>query len=95
MECDYNALIGESTNLRRKFNNINNKMLALEDANKKICSNSNWNSQTRDYYNDLFNEMKNNFDTLFDKFNNINNYLETVINNYKSFDRKASSLFGG
>lgn len=92
MYCDYNALAGYATTLNNNFNQIKKAMTSIESSFKTIVSSNNWNADTRDYFYEMLSTVFNNFDALNNKFMNVTQYLDNVIDNYKSFD---SASFGG
>lgn len=87
MKCDYEALAELETKLNKYFNNMIEAMDNMEDANKAIYNSSNWSSVAKDYYQDEFKQMLTNFDNIVNKFMNIRQYLDQVINDYASLDR--------
>ncbi len=96
MQCDYNALKEYASLLNKRFNQIRESMNDIENSYKDIVSTNNWSSITREYfYLDNYSKMLINYDTLQNKFNNVNLYLEQVINNYIAFEQAMSQSFGG
>lgn len=95
MQCDYKALIDYASLLNKQFNQIENAMLNIETSFKNIVSTTNWNSTTQWYFFQIYNKMKANYDNIVNKFNNINIYLDQVINNYIAFEQSMMNAFGG
>lgn len=95
MYCDYDKLIEYSILLNNLFNQITNVIGIIEDANKTIYASRNWNSETRDYYFKAYDVMLKNYDILLNKFRNVTEYLDVLINNYKTFESQVSASFGG
>lgn len=93
ISCDYEALKSYAITLNKDFNTIRNAISHFENAMEIATGFSVWDSPTREYYLDLYNSLKENFEIIFDKFNNINQYLDTVIDNYKSAEEQMSSFF--
>ena len=54
---------------------------------------SNWDSVTRDYFNQKFNMVKKNDEIIGDLILNVNSYLETVIDNYSSLEQGLNNAF--
>jgi uncharacterized protein YukE len=94
MKCDYDALIDYATVLNQKFNNIKNAISDIESSASTIYNTTNWNSETRDYFVEQFSTMLDNFDTINNKFLNITQYIDTVIDNYKQLESQLSGYFG-
>ncbi len=86
MYCDYKALDDYTATLNRNFNSVVKSFNGIEDNLKSAVNTNNWNSETRDYYAKLCDSIYNNFDAVNNKFMNIKQYLENVVNNYQQFD---------
>lgn len=86
MKFDFNTMRQCNTMLSSKLMNFIYEMQKIESANKAICSDNVWNAKTKDYYKGLFETMKKNFDACVNIENNVENYLDTVVQNYTSFD---------
>lgn len=95
IQCDYKALIDYASLLNKQFNQIMNAMTSIESSYKNIVNTSNWNSVTRNYYNDTYKKILANYNNLANKFNNINLYLDQVISNYIAFEQTMTARFGG
>ncbi len=87
MRFDYEEVLSNAIKLNRCFKNITTNLDKIEKNNKSLCSSSNWNSKAQEHFQDNFNNLKNSFDIINNKFNNINLYIDNVINNYKSLDK--------
>ncbi len=95
MFCDYNSLANYAGTLSRDFGNLTKIITSFEDSMNSIMSLNMWDSETRDYLFSLYKNLQNNFDIVNNKFNNINQYVDMVINNYKNLDAQLGSAFGG
>ena len=93
MYCDYEALKDYANILNKNFNTINNAIINFESALQTAMSLNSWDSPTRDYIFGLYNSLKVNFEVISNKFNNINLYLDSVINNYKFAEQQMASFF--
>lgn len=92
MYCDYNALADYAAILNKNFNEIKNAMNSIENSLKTIYAIRNWDSETRDYFFSMCDSLYNNFDALNNKFMNVTQYLDSVIDNYKSFEASMKVL---
>lgn len=88
MKFDDQLMISLSIELSNAFSKISNSISSIEEQYNKAISKQNWNSDTRDYYNNEVKGLKKDFDCVRNKFSNVNQYLENVINNYKAFEGK-------
>ena len=90
MYCDYNALKEYANFLNKTFNSFNDTISNLEDTLENILSVNNWDTKTRDYVLKEYKTLENNFLIITNKFNNINLYIDKVINNYKALDEQTN-----
>lgn len=93
MYCDYKMLTEEAIRLNKVFQSFNKIMSSIEKANKEICNNNHWSSQTRDYFYQKHLNLLENFDIVTNQFLNINQYLDNVIENYASAENSMSKAF--
>ena len=84
ISCDYKELLDKSTQLNKIFSKITKTLMEIEDDGDLLMQLSNWDSVTRDYFNQKFNMVKKNDEIIGDLILNVNSYLETVIDNYSS-----------
>jgi len=89
MYCNYVALADYEATLNRNLNILRNALNSIESSLKVISSTSNWNSETRDYFTEKCESIYDNIDILNNKFLNIIQYLDTVIDNYSKIDSKT------
>ena len=83
MKLDYEALEQLNIKLNKTFSNINKNFSDITSSLETITSLNNWDSETRDYFMTFYNEIQNNFNIISDKFSNIYQYLDSVVNNYR------------
>lgn len=93
MDVNYQALIAEKERLAKLFNQANKTLQELEASYKKVTSASTWNSLAKTYYSEKIKKLESNFDIVNDQFRNIQNYLETVIDNYQQVERDLINSF--
>ena len=94
MYCDYEALKDYAISLNKDFNNCTKAIMGIENSFKTITNINTWNSDTRDYYLEMVNKILTNFDIINNKFNNINQYIDSVITNYQEAEREMMGVFG-
>lgn len=87
MYCDYEALEDYATALNRTFNSMIKSVNSIEDSFKTATSTNAWDSITRDCLIDMCKTLYSDFDAINDKFANINQYLDSVVSNYRAFDK--------
>ncbi len=93
MDCDYNALMKESIELSNMFKEISSSLQSLEDTYKAIVNQFTWNSDTRNYFSNKTKLIMANDDCVNDKFLNIRQFLDQVIDNYSTADSQLGSLY--
>ena len=93
MYCDYDAL-NECTNyLNNNFKKIESSFDSFQNDIENILSADNWSSPTKDYLMEMYSTLKENFNNISLKCNNIVQYLNMVANNYKTADEKIANVF--
>ena len=95
MKCDYKALINYSITLNKNLKMIADAIFQYENAFKDLSTLSNWNSETRDYIVEKERNLSENFEIINDLINNVNQYVDSVINNYQALEQQMNSMFGG
>ena len=93
ISCDYKELLDKSTQLNKIFSKITKTLIEIEDDGDLLMQLSNWDSVTRDYFNQKFNMVKKNDEIIGDLILNVNSYLETVIDNYSSLEQGLNNAF--
>ena len=93
ISCDYKELLDKSTQLNKIFSKITKTLMEIEDDGDLLMQLSNWDSVTRDYFNQKFNMVKKNDEIIGNLILNINSYLETVIDNYSSLEQGLNNAF--
>ena len=93
ISCDYKELLDKSTQLNKIFSKITKTLIEMEDDGDLLMQLSNWDSVTRDYFNQKFNMVKKNDEIIGDLILNVNSYLETVIDNYSSLEQGLNNAF--
>lgn len=93
MYCDYIELANYTVKLNSLFNQISDTMNLLEVSYKTIYNGSNWNSETRNYFLEKTKEVFVNMESINNKFFNIKQYLDTVVDNYTEADQKLGNFF--
>ncbi len=93
ISCDYKELLDKSTQLNKIFSKITKTLMEIEDDGDLLMQLSNWDSVTRDYFNQKFNMVKKNDEIIGNLILNINSYLETVIENYSSLEQGLNNAF--
>ncbi len=93
ISCDYKELLDKSTQLNKIFSKITKTLMEIEDDGDLLMQLSNWDSVTRDYFNQKFNMVKKNDEIIGDLILNVNSYLETVIDNYSSLEQGLNNAF--
>ena len=86
MFCDYNALTDCASDMGQKFNDMMSLLDSVDSSFKNIESIGNWDSPTRDYFSKMYASFRENYETLVNKYNNIEKYLENVAENYRRMD---------
>ncbi len=93
ISCDYKELLDKSTQLNKIFSKITKTLIEIEDDGDLLMQLSNWDSVTRDYFNQKFNMVKKNDEIIGDLILNVNSYLETVIDNYSLLEQGLNNAF--
>ncbi len=93
MYCDYDALEQYSNTLNSTFNEIIDIMNDIEESYKTISNTSNWQSLTSTYFRDATKNITSNIDIINNKFYNVKQYLDTVVDNYHNTEDSLSNLF--
>ena len=93
MYCDYNKLIDCSLGLNSEFNNILNSFKDIESSFSLVTNSGVWDSKTKDFIVDKFENIKSSFDIVNNQFNNVQQYLDLVISNYQKLD--SHDFIGG
>lgn len=93
ISCDYKELLDKSTQLNKIFSKITKTLMEIEDDGDLLMQLSNWDSVTRDYFNQKFNMVKKNDEIIGNLILNVNSYLETVIDNYSSLEQGLNNAF--
>lgn len=93
ISCDYKELLDKSTQLNKIFSKITKTLMEIEDDGDLLMQLSNWDSVTRDYFNQKFNIVKKNDEIIGNLILNVNSYLETVIDNYSSLEQGLNNAF--
>lgn len=93
ISCDYKELLDKSTQLNKIFSKITKTLMEIEDDGDLLMQLSNWDSVTRDYFNQKFNMVKKNDEIIGNLVLNVNSYLETVIDNYSSLEQGLNNAF--
>ena len=93
ISCDYKELLDKSTQLNKIFSKITKTLIEMEDDGDLLMQLSNWDSVTRDYFNQKFNMVKKNDEIIGDLILNVNSYLETVIDNYSLLEQGLNNAF--
>ena len=90
MQFDGNDVANLTLLLQLAFQKLDISMNEIINSNKTMTSSNNWESPTNDYYSDQFEDVIENYLLLKDKYNNIVEYLEGVIENYNSMNKKST-----
>lgn len=93
ISCDYKELLDKSTQLNKIFSKITKTLMEIEDDGDLLMQLSNWDSVTRDYFNQKFNMVKKNDEIIGNLILNVNSYLETVIDNYSLLEQGLNNAF--
>lgn len=93
MYCNYNALAECAIKLNKNFKEVSKSISNIENSVSLI--NSYCHSDTRDYFYEKFQKLQDDFDIITNQFQNINQYIDQVINNYKSAENDMMNIFGG
>ena len=91
--CDAEALSSYNGTLKKNFNSIVTSLDNIERTFKTMYDASNWKSDTGNYFSSECKKLLSNFETVKNKFDNINQYLESVVSNVKSTDASTSAAF--
>lgn len=87
MRCDYEALDDYRATLNRIFNSVVKSFNGIEDSLKTITSSNNWSGDARDYFSSMSKCIIDDFNIVNNKFTNTIQYLDSVVDNYRSFDK--------
>ncbi len=92
MNCDYGALESEKNNLIKEFNLIKTDMSQFISSSQTICKSDVWTSDVEDEFSKLLNGVVDNFGIVTDQFNNVNLYINTVVENYRTVENRLLSI---
>lgn len=87
MKCDYEALKSLKGEFSREFDRFISSFYEIIESGNKIINTTVWNTETRNTYEYLLNDIIKNYVTASALGQNICDHLDYVANNYEKVDR--------
>ena len=82
MRFDTDGMLSDSVTLKSVLDSITTDLDKIEESLSIITNTDNWDAESRDYLKEESKRLKYNFDEVNNKFHNINQYVNVVIDNY-------------
>ena len=93
IKIDTEVLKEQKDRLNREFNGLSNIISDVLSTNNSIRNGSVWSSISSEHYSELYKAVEDNYAILKDKFNNVIDYIDSVINNYDNLNSGAAKSF--
>ncbi len=95
MKIDVEKLSDYAGNLKTEYSKLEDVMSNIETSLNNVNNSTNWDSPAKEELNKMAKVIINNFEIWFNKQNNVNTYLQEVIENYNTSLNKMTDIFAG
>lgn len=92
MEIDDTALSEYINDLKKNFKSIENIFSQIQESLDLIYSRISWSGLSRDYFFDVCKKLLDDFKIIQEKFLNISQYVDSVLDNFHEFNSQLLSI---